>query len=128
MDEKIAGGEKLRQLIKAGQKTATQSQVDVEVQNPDGSIDSYQLTGIANLAEAPDLIPPHYALQDFSQVIGKRIFSQRKGDIIRDQQMLNSYKQQDAPIAPFDERQIAKCPNPKCGCVFAWDNGSTRET
>lgn len=67
-----------------------------------------------------ELIPPHYALQDFNQVKGNQIFTQKKGDIIRDQQRLNLYKQQNAPIAPFDEWQMAKCPNSKCGCVFAW--------
>lgn len=75
----------------------------------------------AEPATAPALILPHYARQDFSLAHNKQIFTQRKGDIIRDQQKLNLYKQQNQPISPFDERQTAKCPNPKCGCVFAWD-------
>lgn len=75
----------------------------------------------------PELIPPYYAQRDFSLAHKAQIFSQRKGDIIRDQQKLYLYKQQNQPIAVFDERMTAKCPNPKCGCVFAWDGGSKQE-
>ncbi len=71
--------------------------------------------------------PSYFASRDFTIAFGRHTFSQRKGDIITDQQRILIYKKTNAPIELFDAQMMAKCPNPKCGCVFAWDGGQKKE-